>query len=167
MKKKLKLELSVNTRNQYVYTKNTNPKSISKLPIYRWHLFRSLFLESGKGVYLWIGNVPIVLWSVFFVETNWFLAFMVRSGFPYHCKKMKFSIKDFFSKCDQIHRKLRIWSHLPKKSLMGNFIFYAVHDINYIYIKCSEDIQDVLRVMYVQFTTSDQIIAKNTNFTLC
>ena len=35
----------------------------------------------------------------------------------------KFSIKDFFSKCDQILRKLRIWSHLLKKSLMENFIF--------------------------------------------
>ena len=33
------------------------------------------------------------------------------------------SIKDFFSKCDQIHRKLRIWSHLLKKSVMENFIF--------------------------------------------
>ena len=33
---------------------------------------------------------------------------------------MKFSIKCFFSKCDQIHRSLRIWSHLLKKSLMGN-----------------------------------------------
>ena len=31
---------------------------------------------------------------------------------------MKFSNKDFFSKCDQIRRKLRIWSHLLKKSLM-------------------------------------------------
>ena len=39
---------------------------------------------------------------------------------------MKFSIKDFFSKCDQIWRKLRIWSHLLKKSLMENFIFCAV-----------------------------------------
>ena len=37
--------------------------------------------------------------------------------------KMKFSIKDFFSKCDQIRRKLRIWSHLLKKSLMENLIF--------------------------------------------
>ena len=36
-------------------------------------------------------------------------------------KKMKFSIKEFFSKCDQIRRKLRIWSHLLKKSLMENF----------------------------------------------
>ena len=35
---------------------------------------------------------------------------------------MKFSIKDFFSKCDQIRSFLRIWSHLLKKSLMENFI---------------------------------------------
>ena len=38
-------------------------------------------------------------------------------------QKMKFSIKDFFSKCDQISSFLRIWSHLLKKSLMENFIF--------------------------------------------
>ena len=41
-------------------------------------------------------------------------------------QKLKFSIKDFYSKCDQIRRKLRIWSHLLKKSLMKNFIFCAV-----------------------------------------
>ena len=34
------------------------------------------------------------------------------------------SIKDFFSKCDWICRKLQIWSHLLKKSLMENFIFF-------------------------------------------
>ena len=39
---------------------------------------------------------------------------------------MKFSINDFFSKCDQISKKLRIWSHLLKKFLMENFIFCAV-----------------------------------------
>ena len=33
-------------------------------------------------------------------------------------QKMKFSIKEFFSKCEQICKKLRIWSHLLKKSLM-------------------------------------------------
>ena len=33
-------------------------------------------------------------------------------------KKWKFFIKDFFSKCDQFRRKLRIWSRLLKKSLM-------------------------------------------------
>ena len=30
--------------------------------------------------------------------------------------KKGISIKDFFSKCDQIRRNLRIWSHLLKKS---------------------------------------------------
>ena len=57
-------------------------------------------------------------------------------------QNMKFSIKDFFSKCDQIHWKLRIWSHLLKKYLMENFIFRAVkvyvlieiHRKKYIYI---------------------------------
>ena len=45
-----------------------------------------------------------------------------------NAQKMKFSIKDFISICDQIHRKLRIWSHLLKKSLMKNFIFCTVHN---------------------------------------
>ena len=40
--------------------------------------------------------------------------------------KMKFSIKDFFSKCDQIRRKLQISLHLLKKSFMENFIFCVV-----------------------------------------
>ena len=39
---------------------------------------------------------------------------------------MKFYIKDFFGKCDQIRRKLRIWSYLLKKSLMNNLISCAV-----------------------------------------
>ena len=41
-------------------------------------------------------------------------------------QKTKFSIKDFFSKCDQISSFLRIWSHLLKKSLMENFFFCTV-----------------------------------------
>ena len=41
-------------------------------------------------------------------------------------QKMQFSNKDFFSKCDQIRRKLQILSHLLTKSLMENFIFCAV-----------------------------------------
>ena len=44
----------------------------------------------------------------------------------YTAQKMKFFIKDFFSKCDHIRKKLRIWSHLLKKSLIENFIFGAV-----------------------------------------
>ena len=41
-------------------------------------------------------------------------------------QKMKISIRDFFSKCDQIRRELRIWSHSLKKSLMENSVFCVV-----------------------------------------
>ena len=46
-------------------------------------------------------------------------------------QKMKFSIKDFFSKCYQIRWKLQIWSHLLKKSLMENLIFCAMDTVIY------------------------------------
>ena len=39
---------------------------------------------------------------------------------------MNFSINHFFSKCDQILRFLRIWSHLLRKCLIKNFIFCAL-----------------------------------------
>ena len=42
-------------------------------------------------------------------------------------KKNKFSIKDLFSKCDQICSFLWIWSHSLKKSLVENFIFCVVN----------------------------------------
>ena len=48
-----------------------------------------------------------------------------RGIYP-HCKKTKVSTKFFFSKYDQIQRKLRTCSYLLKKSLMGNLIFCAV-----------------------------------------
>ena len=41
-------------------------------------------------------------------------------------KKWSFPLRIFFSKCDQIRRKVRIFSHLLKKSLMENLIFCAV-----------------------------------------
>ena len=46
--------------------------------------------------------------------------------------KIKFPIKDFFSKCGQIRMKQWIWSHLRKKFLMKNFIFCAVLLTNFI-----------------------------------
>ena len=39
---------------------------------------------------------------------------------------MKFSIEDFFGRCDQIRSFLWIWSHLLKKYSMENLIFCAV-----------------------------------------
>ena len=47
-------------------------------------------------------------------------------------QKMKFSIKDFFSKYDKIRDFLRIKSHLLKKSLMENFIFCAVSQVKLV-----------------------------------
>ena len=41
-------------------------------------------------------------------------------------QKIKFSVNNYFIKCDQIRRKLQIWSHLLKQPLMENFAFYVV-----------------------------------------
>ena len=44
-------------------------------------------------------------------------------------RKLKFLIiKSFFSKGDQICRKLPIWLHLLKRFFLGNFIFRAVNN---------------------------------------
>ena len=58
-----------------------------------------------------------------------YLVFRFENDF-FTAQEMKFSIKGFFSKCDQICSFLGIWSHLLKKSLMENFIFCAVFDQN-------------------------------------
>ena len=56
------------------------------------------------------------------------IKFVMETSFSTISQKVKFSNKDFFSKCDQINRKLRIWSHLLKKSLMENFNFCAAYN---------------------------------------
>ena len=57
---------------------------------------------------------------------------------------MKFSIKDFFSKCDQIRNFLRIWSHLLKKSIISNFIFCAVDTTMSKLLECRVDSSTLL-----------------------
>ena len=42
---------------------------------------------------------------------------------------------DFFSNCNQTRIKLRIWSHLLKKSLMQNFIFLWSMNLEFKNIK--------------------------------
>ena len=49
----------------------------------------------------------------------------------YTAQKMHFSIKDFFSKCDQIRREMQIWPYLLKKSLIEKCILCAVLITNY------------------------------------
>ena len=52
---------------------------------------------------------------------------------------MNFSIKDVFSKSEQIRRDLRIMSHLLEKFLMENFFFCAVSLKQVIYIKQKQE----------------------------
>ena len=49
---------------------------------------------------------------------------------------MNFSVKNFFSKCEHIRIKLRIYSHLLNKSLTENFIFCVVNIIGFTTESC-------------------------------
>ena len=60
------------------------------------------------------------------MEMHRFPRVSCKSSKAHTAQKMKSSIKEFFSKCDQAHSFLQIWSHLLKTSLMKNFIFCAV-----------------------------------------
>ena len=68
------------------------------------------------------------------VESNQHIEFAfgnlkLRLNESFTAHNMNCSIKDFFNKYEQIHRKLLIWSHLLKKSLIErilNFIFCTV-----------------------------------------
>ena len=46
-------------------------------------------------------------------------------------QKMKFSIRDFFSKCDHVRSFLLTGSHLLKKSLTENFVFCALNNARF------------------------------------
>ena len=86
--------------------------------------------KSGKRlrkIYQYSPKKPLSSMVFFHLSSNDKRAYWALDAFLYTAQKLKFSIKDFFiSKCDQIYSFLRIWSHLLKKSLMGNVIFCAV-----------------------------------------
>ena len=95
------------------------------------------------------GNIkkPLVFWR--FQEVwKWSIGVKwVNKSMTFCCtaQKMKFSIKDFFSKCDQICRKLRIWSHLQKKSLMENFIFLRSADSSCLFLNMKDCLYRIQR----------------------
>ena len=64
---------------------------------------------------------------------------------------MKFSIKDFSSECEQIHRKLRIWSYLLKKYLIESFIFLQWRVLPPLFPKYWTRGRRVLRKTYFLF----------------
>ena len=58
-----------------------------------------------------------------------FMQISIRCSFVYEVsststQKMKFSINDFFSTCDQIRRKLRIWSHLATEEILNGKLHF-------------------------------------------
>ena len=67
-----------------------------------------------------------------------------------HCTKMKFSIKDLFSKCEQIHKKPRIWSYLLKKSLIKNFLMvqWSPHIVTFAICRIKIKLRNVGRAKY-------------------
>ena len=79
-------------------------------------------------------------------------------------QRKKSSIKDFFSKCDQIRRKLRIWSHLLKKSLMENFIFCAVELTSF---KCQTKIRKALYIKGLDLILNKQKKTLNITIWVC
>ena len=86
-------------------------------------------------------------------------------------QKMKYSIKDFFSKCDQIRSFLQIWSHLRKKSLMEDFFFFCsdkckvyVKNFPSTRVKCMQDyikpsFRENLYLLIIRVSTNN--ISKN------
>ena len=88
---------------------------------------------------------------------RYYLSFVLFANFT--AQKVKFSIKDFFHKCDQIRIFLWIWSHLLKKSLMENFIFcvmlYIVHIQPFIQARLSNStLFDILSPIFNCFPFS-------------
>ena len=84
-----------------------NPPSLTNFPSYFLLLEKNIFRFKNFFRYI-----------IFFSES--FLSSTTA-------QKVKFSMKDFFRKLNQIRSFLRIWSHLLEISLMENFIFCTVY----------------------------------------
>ena len=97
-------------------------KMISSLHNFVWTL-RAVIYRSTETPSLAVFNVFKLTLLTIFVKTtvmdNWWYFWPALTA-----QKMKFFIKDFFSKCNQIRKFLSIWSHLLKKSLKGKISFF-------------------------------------------
>ena len=85
-------------------------------------------------IFLWFqicfGSLKKHWHDIFFEKLNFQLRIsLVNAGKDavIIAQKMKFSVKDFFSKSEQIRSFQRIFSNLPKKSLVENVISGAVY----------------------------------------
>ena len=91
---------------------------IPALETWSFTLFRWFWSYVGSFVVDVVIFMVIYLWSILenmVVIIFQTISIMTYMNFKYTAQKTKFSIKDFFSKCYQIRRKLQIWSYLLKK----------------------------------------------------
>ena len=90
-------------------------------------MFRSILFLFSNSL---ITENLIIFYFFFLQELSWYVKWHRHIT---TAQKLKFSIKDFFSKCNKIRSFLWIWSHLLKKSLMENFIFWALNFLDSIW----------------------------------
>ena len=119
----------------------------SKLRIWL-HLLKKSFMETSffvqRGLLIWLQEIFEWIWNRLSLSKilqnveKFYDQYISTDGLTmgytdytwynplFTMHKKGFSIKDFFSKCEQIRSFPQIWSHLLKKSWLGNFIFCAV-----------------------------------------
>ena len=82
--------------------------------------------KSKTGIWMKKWWWSMYVWMVDVVPQSVLLLYRIYKGEGNIALKMKFFIKGFFRKYDQIRRKRRLWSHFLNKYLTKNFIFCAV-----------------------------------------
>ena len=114
----------IQTEPWYFRTRGISSESCQTSMMERTYLTNAIIFAASYNYLHNISFSPSLLYSHLIFTSK--VLILCKKGLLDTVQKMKFTIKNFFSKCDQIRKKLRIWSHLLKKSLMKNFIFCTV-----------------------------------------
>ena len=125
-----------------------------------FYIFKTKYLsiEVSCSKELWFSNdsticLPLVLWKL---SCSCSLVFWLLRNTQLTAQKMKFSIKDFFSKCDQIRSFCHIYWRNPQRK---NFIFYAQFDKSIIFpLLVFETLRFILTVLFQHFKQNDSIV---------
>ena len=88
--------------------------------MFGWILNTNLYIASVFTIW----RLLKIIENLFKLPENLFTLFLIYwalyNNDSITAQKLKFSIKDFLSKCDQIRRKLRIWSYSLKEFWIEN-----------------------------------------------
>ena len=105
----------INISQQYLKSLSNKPFSERS----QWDL-PDTFLYFAQNMTYFQLSASVIIAKEFHLEFLW-----NKKSKLYTALKVKFSINDLSSECDQVCRKQRIWSHLLKKSLMKIIIFWC------------------------------------------